>query len=483
VEADSKRKYVTCAHTFVSFIPIHTKESTMANRYSNRSDRDRDRDRDRNRNRGENFGGSRREQNFNEHGSGREGQQFGSGSSGQSSSWNQGSGQNRYQGGNQGGNQGRNWGRGDFDRSDVGTRYGGGSQRDFGRNQWGSGSDRERQFQGRADVGRDFMTNQPHFERYGQMDDSDRQSDFGRRSSSDYGRGFSYSEPNRDFNERVGYSGSTYGSYGSRGYGMDFENRDDYDYDSSRTNFDESIAGRPYYGSSSGRGYYREGWRGYGSRPGNLGFGDRERPDQWNRDAYGAGGFNSGQRNAFNTDYSSTEYTGYYPRKRDDSWSFDRDRDRSYRSDYDRNRYGQNEESFGDKVKNFFGIGPKGYKRSDDRIREDISERLEDHPNIDASNIEVSVDQGVVTLSGTVDDRRGKRLAEDVTEDIRGVKDVHNQIRVQQSGASSFGDTGRTGTSFTSPTTTSGTGSSSTTSSGQTGTTTGTTKKGSERAA
>jgi len=449
----------------------------MANRYSNRSDRDRDRDRDRNR--GENFGGTRREQNFNEYGSGREGQQFGSSSrysSGQSSGgWNESRGQNRYQ---SSGNEG-NWGRGDFDRSDVGIHYGGGGQRDFGRNQWSRGSDRERQFLGRADVGRDFMTNQPHFERYGHMDDSDRQSDFGRRSSSDYGRSFRYSEPNRDFTERGGSSGSTYGNYGSRGFGMDFENRDDYD--SGRTDFDESIAGRPYYGSSSGRGYYREGWRGYGSRPGNLGFGDRERPDQWNRDAYGTGSFSSGQRNAFNTDYSSTEYGGYYPRTRDDSWSFDRDR--GHRSDYDRNRYGQNEESFGDKVKNFFGIGPKGYKRSDDRIREDISERLEDHPQIDASNIEVSVNDGVVTLSGTVDDRRAKRLAEDVTEDIRGVKDVHNQIRVQQSGASSFGDTGRSGSSFTSPTTTSGTGSTSATSSGQTGTTTGTTKKGNERAA
>ncbi|HWK31480.1 MAG TPA: BON domain-containing protein, partial [Terriglobales bacterium] len=330
---------------------------------------------------------------------------------------------------------------------------------------------------------------QPRYEQYGDIDDRNRQSNFGSRSSSDYGRGFSYSEPNRDFSERGGYSGSSYGRYGSRGFGMDFENRSDYDYDSGRTEFDESIAGRPYYGSGSrGSSSYREGWRGYGSRPGNLGFGDRERPDQWNRDAYGAGGFSSGQRNAFNTDYSSTEYGGYYPRTRDDSWSFDRDRDRGYRSDYDRNRYGQNEESFGDKVKSFFGIGPKGYKRSDDRIREDISERLEDHPSIDASNIEVTVNDGEVTLTGAVDDRRSKRLAEDVTENIRGVKDVHNQIRVQQTGSSLYGETGRTGSvlgdlSSTSPTTTSGTGSTSTTSSGQTGTTTGATKKGNERAA
>jgi hypothetical protein len=246
---------------------------------------------------------------------------------------------------------------------------------------------------------------------------------------------------------------------------MDFENRD-YEFDTGRTEFDESIAGRPYYGTESGRGnrgYFREGWRGYGARPGNVGYGDRERPDQWNRDAYGGGSFNSGQRNAFNTDYGSTEYGGYYPRTRDSSWTWDRNR-----SDYD--RYGRHEESFGDKVKNFFGMGPKNYKRSDDRIREDISERLEDHPDVDASNIEVTVNEGTVTLAGTVDDRRAKRLAEDLTDNVRGVKDVNNQLRVQQSGIST---TGRTGSSLGDVSSSSST----------TSTATGTTKKGTERAA
>jgi hypothetical protein len=411
----------------------------MANRYSNRSDRERDRDR--NRNRGEGFGGSRREQNYNEYDRGQQtggyNQSFGSSySPGQSYSSGQRFG---------GGNWGSRWGRGDFDRSDIGTHFGGGSYQDFGRS-GRSGSDRERAWQGRADVGRDFMTNQPIFENYGEIDDRNRQSSFGSRSSGDYGREFRYSEPNRDFSERGGYSGGSYGNYGSRGF------------DEDRTEFDESIAGRPYYGSGS-RGYYREGWRGYGARPGNMGFGDRERPDQWNREAYG-----SGRRDFFNTDYSSTEYSGYYPRTRDDSWNWDR----GERSDYDRTRFGR-EETFGEKVKNFFGIGPKGYKRSDDRIREDISERLEDHPSVDASGIEVTVNDGIVTLTGTTDDRGSKRLAEDVADRVRGVKDVNNQLRVQY-GA---GETGRTGTSLgdlssSSPTTS---------------TTTGTTKKGTERAA
>lgn len=77
------------------------------------------------------------------------------------------------------------------------------------------------------------------------------------------------------------------------------------------------------------------------------------------------------------------------------------------------------------------GRGPKGYQRSDDRIREDINERLTQHPDIDATEIDVVVASGEVTLSGTVDHRRTKRLAEDVAEGVSGVRDVHNQIRVQ----------------------------------------------------
>ncbi len=78
------------------------------------------------------------------------------------------------------------------------------------------------------------------------------------------------------------------------------------------------------------------------------------------------------------------------------------------------------------------GRGPKGYQRSDERIREDVCVRLTDHPEIDASDIEVRVDSGEVTLSGTVDERPTKRMAEDVAASVNGVRDVHNQLRVGQ---------------------------------------------------
>lgn len=78
------------------------------------------------------------------------------------------------------------------------------------------------------------------------------------------------------------------------------------------------------------------------------------------------------------------------------------------------------------------GRGPKGWKRADDRIKEDINEQLSRHPHLDASEIEVMVEQGEVTLSGTVDDRYAKRMAEDVAEQVYGVTDVQNQIRVSR---------------------------------------------------
>lgn len=78
------------------------------------------------------------------------------------------------------------------------------------------------------------------------------------------------------------------------------------------------------------------------------------------------------------------------------------------------------------------GKGPKGYVRSDERIREDVCDCLTDDPHLDASSVEVKVKNGEVTLSGTVDSRDAKRHAEELIERVSGVKDVQNSLRVQQ---------------------------------------------------
>src|SRR6187200_3062823 len=48
----------------------------------------------------------------------------------------------------------------------------------------------------------------------------------------------------------------------------------------------------------------------------------------------------------------------------------------------------------------YAGRGPKGYRRSDERIREEISDQFMEDDQLDASDIEVNVQDGVVMLTG-----------------------------------------------------------------------------------
>ena len=152
-------------------------------------------------------------------------------------------------------------------------------------------------------------------------------------------------------------------------------------------------------------------------------------------------------------------------------WGSERDRGNYYGrgSDYYRNR-GEDDRGFfekiGDEVSSWFGgeddrrsdrnrqsfrgRGPRNYSRSDDRIKDDINDRLTDNDFIDASDIDVEVNNGEVILSGTVDSRYAKRMAEDISEDVSGVRNVENRIRVNkewdQSSSYSQTSTGSTGT-------------------------------------
>ncbi|MEX0784726.1 MAG: BON domain-containing protein [Dehalococcoidia bacterium] len=82
----------------------------------------------------------------------------------------------------------------------------------------------------------------------------------------------------------------------------------------------------------------------------------------------------------------------------------------------------------------YSGRGPKGYQRSDDRIREDVCERLTQAWDVDAEDIDVRVSNGEVTLSGSVMDRYQKRMAEDAIERVPGIRDVNNQLRAGMGG-------------------------------------------------
>jgi hypothetical protein len=78
------------------------------------------------------------------------------------------------------------------------------------------------------------------------------------------------------------------------------------------------------------------------------------------------------------------------------------------------------------------GRGPRNYRRSDQRIREDVSDRLTDDPYVDASDIEVAVENGEVTLVGSVMSRPVKHRVEDIAESVSGVTHVQNNLRIQR---------------------------------------------------
>jgi osmotically-inducible protein OsmY len=125
----------------------------------------------------------------------------------------------------------------------------------------------------------------------------------------------------------------------------------------------------------------------------------------------------------------------------------------------------------------FTGRGPKGYQRSDSRINDDVCDRLCDSAEVDATDIEVQVANGEVTLTGRVSDRSQKRRAEDLIEQVSGVREVHNNLRVGTS------DMASSGSSMTSSTAGTGTGSSAGAGAGAaTGTTAGGSRPGSSAA-
>ncbi|WP_063580840.1 BON domain-containing protein [Achromobacter ruhlandii] len=86
---------------------------------------------------------------------------------------------------------------------------------------------------------------------------------------------------------------------------------------------------------------------------------------------------------------------------------------------------------------------PKGYVRSDERVREIVCEYLA-HSGLDVSDVSVDVADGCVTLTGTVADRRAKHRIEDCADSCAGVRDVDNRIRIagtRQGGGDAPADT------------------------------------------
>jgi hypothetical protein len=80
------------------------------------------------------------------------------------------------------------------------------------------------------------------------------------------------------------------------------------------------------------------------------------------------------------------------------------------------------------------GGGPKNYRRGDDRIHDEVCDRLAHAHELDVSEVTVRVQDGLVTLEGHIGDRRSKYDVEEIAERVFGVQDVINHIRVRHHG-------------------------------------------------
>lgn len=114
-------------------------------------------------------------------------------------------------------------------------------------------------------------------------------------------------------------------------------------------------------------------------------------------------------------------------------------RDRGYQADAGRNyrQRSRGDQSFGQE-RSPYGysrrVGPKNYTRTDERIREELCERLAHESGLDVSDVDVVVMGSIVTLTGSVDNRRIKYEVEDIADDTFGVTDVINKLHIRPYG-------------------------------------------------
>ena len=224
----------------------------------------------------------------------------------------------------------------------------------------------------------------------------------------------------------------------------------DADYDNDQQMGDGS-GGRVYYEEVvivPRRGNRNSQQRAYGNydRDEQYGYGNRGRSqyrddDGYDRDRYSRKGRSFG--GSRDRAYGNDRYD--YDRSDDDGFArgtsgYRNERDR-YRSRDDRGFL----DRAGDEIASWFGDedaarrremdhrghGPANYTRSDERVLEDICDRLTDDARVDARKVQVTVQGGEVTLDGSVRSRGHKRRAEDCAHDVSGVNHVQNNLRVK----------------------------------------------------
>ncbi len=262
--------------------------------------------------------------------------------------------------------------------------------------------------------------------------------------------------------ERAGWQNPNYGGVSPAmrrggGYGGGRFEGDDYTRRDYSRRFGSPGVGGRYYGDDAREPIYREEWsqgrRDYGAEPRGYDAGYSETRARYHARGYGEPGYGGDDNErgreprVYSGGLGGYDYElGYGDGGRESPRS-----ERTRRFEETGRGAGEFLHRAGQRVADWFaggsearayddrdrdtrrGLGPKGYRRSDDRISEDAHERLTDDAWLDASNVAISVSGGEVTLSGTVDSREAKHRAERIVEDVSGVNHVQNNLRIQRS--------------------------------------------------
>lgn len=256
---------------------------------------------------------------------------------------------------------------------------------------------------------------------------------------------------NRDNDRNQWRDDDRFGGYGAgrdargsgewrRGHGAEGQSSDwnrNVAYGQGRDQQDDRSYGNDYRGGGYGRDYGRDNGSDYRGADRDAGaYGYYRSEDYRTRDA------RPDYRGASRGPDYGGGYGGQGRNESRDFWDRASDEVSSWFGDNDAERRRQQDQYRGEHR----GRGPKGYTRSDERIREDINDRLSDDSWVDASEIEVAVANREVTLTGNVDSRNAKRRAEDIAEQVSGVNHVSNNLRVKSQAATTGANTA-TGTS------------------------------------
>lgn len=213
----------------------------------------------------------------------------------------------------------------------------------------------------------------------------------------------------------------------------------------------------------------------YNSRSGNYGVGNRgeyrgnDSMDRWND--RNRGRYNDDRSNQGNTSWNADEWRQQREQQHRPGSDFGSGRGSSHHGDSGnwqraRSSHNSNDRDWwdrtSDEVSSWFGDeeaerrrrrdkenevnhrgkGPKGYKRSDERIKEDANDRLSDDPYVDASEVDIEVSAGEIVITGTVNSKHEKRRIEDIVESVSGVSNVENRIKVKSHSYSTASNSG-----------------------------------------